>query len=516
MRRSVFAVSLCIASAASAQDLLMFDMSTFGDAVLSQTQSAISDVRLEAQIGDYNNEFISNYGATSIFARTGKAVGRLDVLTDKGHAPCTAFLVDDNRLITNHHCVPGIIDNERLGASAILAVQFRLGYVRDGIEEGTEMFHVNPMPLETNKALDYSVLEILGGDANAQFGALELSAAMPSDRDPFWVIGHPMGEAQRISREKCQADSPAIASGKLRHTCDTLPGNSGSPVIDAGLQQVVALHHAGSRAGAVNFAIPMAEILSQSKVLKAAIGDKNDEAERQRLADELAALQRENNRQKAEAEAERARLAEELALLRVLQAERDADAAAKAEDTKTQEPDDRFGLAPGDLGLRIDVTGSGATGTVVIDLFEDVAPGHADRIAGLARSGDYDGVIWHRVIDGFMAQTGDVRFGDITEKTFTIAQSGGGASEMPDLKAEFSDIPFERGVVGMARAADPDSANSQFFIMFAPAPHLNGQYTVVGAVTGGMDVVDQIKRGSGRSGAVASNPDVMTRVSVTN
>jgi V8-like Glu-specific endopeptidase len=277
MRNILLTLPLMLfAQSAPAQDLLMFDISTFGDVVLSQTQSGISDIRLEAQIGDYNNEFISNYGATSIFARTGKAVGRLDVLTDKGHAPCTAFLVEGNRLITNHHCVPGIIDNDRLGASAILAVQFRLGYVRDGIEEGTEMFLVNPIPLETNKDLDYSVLEIIGGDANAHFGALQLSAVRPSDRDPFWVIGHPMGEAQRISREKCQADSPAIASGRLRHTCDTLPGNSGSPVIDAGLQQVVALHHAGSRAGAVNFAIPMADILSQSKILTAALAIDED------------------------------------------------------------------------------------------------------------------------------------------------------------------------------------------------------------------------------------------------
>jgi peptidylprolyl isomerase len=177
-------------------------------------------------------------------------------------------------------------------------------------------------------------------------------------------------------------------------------------------------------------------------------------------------------------------------------------------------PTKRFGLAPGDLGLRIEVTGSGATGTVVIDLFEDVAPGHAQRIAELARSGAYDGVIWHRVIDDFMAQTGDVRFGDITEKTFTISQSGRGGSEMPDLKAEFSDLPFERGVVGMARAGNPDSANSQFFIMFKDGPFLNGQYTVIGKVIEGMDVVDQIKRGDNSSWVTVGEPDRMARVTV--
>ncbi|WP_164932929.1 trypsin-like peptidase domain-containing protein [Tropicibacter alexandrii] len=324
---------LLLAQAAPAQDLLMFDASTFGNAVLSRNQSALAGAELEAQIGDYNNEFISNYGATSVFARTGRPVGRLDILTDKGHAPCTAFLVDGNRLVTNHHCVPGILDNDRLGASAIIAVQIRLGYVRDGIEDGTRMFHVNPVPLETNKDLDYSVLQVVGGDANAEFGALDLSAALPGDRDPLWVIGHPMGEAQRISREKCQTDSPAVASGRLRHTCDTLPGNSGSPVIDADLKQVVALHHAGSRAGAVNFAVPMADILATSNVLKASAraDDVRDdiEAERARLAAENAALADEKARILAEAEAERQRLAAEAEAARAA-AEQADSAAARA------------------------------------------------------------------------------------------------------------------------------------------------------------------------------------------
>ncbi|CUH80727.1 trypsin-like peptidase domain-containing protein [Tropicibacter naphthalenivorans] len=306
----ILAGGMALAQGAQAQDLLMFDASTFGNTVLSRNQSALPGAEFEAQIGDYNNEFVSNYGATSVFARTGRPIGRLDILTDKGHAPCTAFLVEGNRLVTNHHCVPGILNNEKLGASAIIAVQLRMGYLRDGIEEGTRMFHVNPAPLETSEALDYSVLQVVGGDANAEFGALELSSVLPSDRDPLWVIGHPMGEAQRISREKCQADSPAVASGRLRHTCDTLPGNSGSPVIDTDLKQVVALHHAGSRAGAVNFAVPMADILRQSKVLKAAVrGDvvlDDIEAERQRLEAEKAALADERARILAEAEAAKA------------------------------------------------------------------------------------------------------------------------------------------------------------------------------------------------------------------
>ncbi|WP_135503638.1 peptidylprolyl isomerase [Roseovarius aestuariivivens] len=163
-------------------------------------------------------------------------------------------------------------------------------------------------------------------------------------------------------------------------------------------------------------------------------------------------------------------------------------------------------------GLTIEVAGE-ANGTVQIDLFEDVAPGHVEQITALAEEGAYDGVVFHRVIDGFMAQTGDVEFGKMGGD---MRRAGMGGSDRPDLQAEFSDIPFQRGVVGMARAQNPDSANSQFFIMFAPGEFLNGQYTVVGEVTDGMDVVDQIKRGEGQNGAVIGQPDVMQSVTVTD
>ena len=160
-------------------------------------------------------------------------------------------------------------------------------------------------------------------------------------------------------------------------------------------------------------------------------------------------------------------------------------------------------------GLLIEVTGEGANGTIQIDLNEEAAPQHAARITALAEQGAYDGVVFHRVIDGFMAQTGDVANG---RADGDLSRAGTGGSDLPDLPAEFSDLPFERGVVGMARAQDPDSANSQFFIMFAPGYFLNGQYTVVGEVTSGMDVVDAIKRGDPRSGRIDGAPDVMTSV----
>jgi len=163
-------------------------------------------------------------------------------------------------------------------------------------------------------------------------------------------------------------------------------------------------------------------------------------------------------------------------------------------------------------GLQIEVEGE-ANGTITIDLFEDVAPKHVEQITALAAEGKYDGVAFHRVIDGFMAQTGDVEHGKLGSD---MRRAGTGGSDRPDLPAEFSDIPYERGIVGMARARDPNSANSQFFIMFEPAPSLNGQYTVVGKVTDGMDVVDAIKRGTGPNGAVIGQPDVMTKVTVTD
>ncbi|MBO9453071.1 peptidylprolyl isomerase [Tropicibacter sp. R16_0] len=163
-------------------------------------------------------------------------------------------------------------------------------------------------------------------------------------------------------------------------------------------------------------------------------------------------------------------------------------------------------------GLQIEVEGEGANGTITVDLLEDVAPKHVEQIAALAAEGQYDGVVFHRVIEGFMAQTGDVEFGKLGGN---MAAAGRGGSSRPDLPAEFSDIPFDRGVVGMARSQNPNSANSQFFIMFDPGHFLNGQYTVVGKVTGGMDVVDQIKRGKGQNGSVIGQPDVMKKVTVT-
>lgn len=152
-----------------------------------------------------------------------------------------------------------------------------------------------------------------------------------------------------------------------------------------------------------------------------------------------------------------------------------------------------------------------AKGKVVIDLTADLAPNHAARIVELAKKGAYDNVVFHRVIEGFMAQTGDVQYG---KKDGNTAMAGMGGSDLPDLKAEFSNRSFDRGIVGMARSADPDSANSQFFIMFAPATHLDSQYTVVGHVVEGMEVVDAITKGDVAANGTVETPDYMSKVSV--
>ncbi len=150
-------------------------------------------------------------------------------------------------------------------------------------------------------------------------------------------------------------------------------------------------------------------------------------------------------------------------------------------------------------------------GTITLDLFPDVAPKHVERLVTLAREGAYDGVVFHRVIEGFMAQTGDVQFGRMGDD---LSRAGMGGSDKGNLPAEFSDRPFEAGTVGMARSQSRDSANSQFFIDLAPAPSLNGQYTVVGQLIEGWEVLEAIKKGDGNQNGKVEAPDYMLKVTV--
>ncbi len=165
--------------------------------------------------------------------------------------------------------------------------------------------------------------------------------------------------------------------------------------------------------------------------------------------------------------------------------------------------------------LVIEVAASDGTskGTLVIDLLPHVAPAHVERIIALAKSGAYDGVVFHRVIDEFMAQTGDVQFG---KQGGDITDAGRGGSDMPDLKAEFSNVPFKLGTVGMARSNNPDSANSQFFIMFGPAKNLNGKYTVVGRLIDGLETLYNIKLGDKAMNGLVTDPDYMAKVTVVD
>jgi len=148
-------------------------------------------------------------------------------------------------------------------------------------------------------------------------------------------------------------------------------------------------------------------------------------------------------------------------------------------------------------------------GDVKIELFSDVAPKHVERIKKLANEGKYDNVVFHRVIDGFMAQTGDIKFGNSSDKDFNLSRAGTGGSSLPDLPAEFNDLPHERGTLSMARSQNPDSANSQFFICFKSAPFLDRQYTVFGKVIEGMEVVDKIKKGDENLNGAVKEPDII-------
>ena len=151
-------------------------------------------------------------------------------------------------------------------------------------------------------------------------------------------------------------------------------------------------------------------------------------------------------------------------------------------------------------------------GDVLIELFNDIAPNHVERFKILANEKKYDGVVFHRVIDGFMAQTGDVQYGNSNLESYDLKRAGTGGSNYPDLKAEFSELPHERGTLSMARSADPNSANSQFFICFKASTHLDRQYSVFGKVIKGMEFVDLIKRGDGSNGEV-SKPDKIISLS---
>ncbi|MFZ7090584.1 right-handed parallel beta-helix repeat-containing protein [Primorskyibacter sp. 2E233] len=279
MRRFLTALTLAgfavSGGVADAQSPAQFDPDDFGNIVIQPRQSAGgggSGFVLEQAFGDYQNEPIIEYGENSPAVRLGRPIGRLDTLYANGQTGfCTAFIVDEKHIVTNHHCIPGM-DGDPTGAdSGVQAAQFVAGYIRPGRSAGADRYTVSPQIVETNRALDYTVLRVFG-NPSAKYGIMELANETPEDSEFLWIIGHPQGQSQHISREGCAAASPAISEeGKLIHTCDTLPGNSGSPLIRITDKRAIGLHHAGDNRTGFNMAIPMTRILAQSRVLKAAI-----------------------------------------------------------------------------------------------------------------------------------------------------------------------------------------------------------------------------------------------------
>ena len=244
-----------------------FPREQFGRVVLSQAQVA---GRAEAPVGAYNTEPISGYSPVSGLYQAGRAVGRLDILTKSCLYPCTGFLISEKHLITNYHCVPGILENDSVsqtGARRIDQIQFVLGYTLEGLNSGAHKYPVLTDPVEKNKKLDYAILEVFGNPSK-RFGKLKIANLDLPNNLPLWIIGHPLGGAQIVSREQCKSSNPAIANGRLRHTCDTFDGSSGSPVIDPDSGSVVALHYAGSASQAINFAVPMSTIVKASPLLR--------------------------------------------------------------------------------------------------------------------------------------------------------------------------------------------------------------------------------------------------------
>ena len=237
-----------------------------GEGALAGPQAGIDN---EVAIEGYNNEPISTYSAEADFVKLGRGVGLLRIETDDGTFPCTAFLVSESHLLTNHHCVPGVLDHPDVKATRIVSVTWMGGYTQPGLIEEAEAFAVDIDPVETSEALDYTVLTVRGEPA-ARYPVLPLTASEAKEGMPYWIIGHPKGESQRISREGCRAARPPLEGNRLRHTCDTLGGNSGSPIFDSSARQVIGLHNAGNDRVGINFGVPMAMILAESRVLKAA------------------------------------------------------------------------------------------------------------------------------------------------------------------------------------------------------------------------------------------------------
>lgn len=264
---------LALTGAVQAQELPLAPLSNYGKVVVTAKQSAGGYVAFEQAFGgSFDAEPASGYPKNSELRRLGRAVGRLDVAFARGVGYCTAFLISDQYLMTNAHCLEG---------GQVQAISFITGYVESGVEDGTKTYTVGTTPVEISPSrdLDFAILQVFG-NPSAEWGRLTLAALEIDDtRDagmPLMVLGHPVfqvapvpvPQALYVSRKECRATATKPRAGKkLRHTCDTLVGNSGSPVLSDDSRQVIALHHAGDPREGVNFAIPMTLIAQRSEVV---------------------------------------------------------------------------------------------------------------------------------------------------------------------------------------------------------------------------------------------------------
>lgn len=258
----------------SASRFLAFVVAATLAAPLAADPVPQAGVENEVAIKGYNNEPINTYSEGADFRKLGLGVGMLQIVHDAGENPCTAFLVDETHLLTNHHCIPGVLEDPRIGATKLHSLTWIAGFVEPGRADEAQRFTVNPEPVETSAELDYTILEVTGVPID-RFPPLPLTDRAANEGMPYWIIGHPLGKSQHISREGCRAARPPMepapkpqGGDRLRHTCDTLGGNSGSPIIDSSSRQVIGLHNSGDRNVGVNFGIPMAQILANTKVLK--------------------------------------------------------------------------------------------------------------------------------------------------------------------------------------------------------------------------------------------------------
>lgn len=215
-----------------------------------------------------------DYHSSSIFAQVGTPVGRLSIKTDKGSFYCTAFLISESHLMTNHHCIDdNWYDNKKKKTikQTIEKISLELGYLDTKNKSAVKSFNVELNSLEKNKSLDYAILKVKGNPAES-FGYLSISATKPVAKMPLWIIGHPRGKPQQISRIQCLSILPIEKRrNRLQHTCPAVPGSSGSPVFDASTGQVIAIHNAGYTTKSkkkIGLAVPLADIANQSSLLR--------------------------------------------------------------------------------------------------------------------------------------------------------------------------------------------------------------------------------------------------------